>query len=93
MTSHLSQQRIVPTASCQGAAEEPGHASNDEHEVGNAANKHHHRIGPAHMARTQKDPKLSSTGLHEMRHEQIEAVPQCRDDDPNAKSPKHYFGE
>ena len=39
------------------------------------------------MARAQQRPKLSRPGLEEMGHEQIEAVPEYRDDDPNAKSP------
>jgi hypothetical protein len=40
------------------------------------------------MARPQQRPKLYGSGLEEMGYEQIETVPEHRDDDPSAKSPR-----
>jgi hypothetical protein len=68
--------------------EEPGHARNDEHEMPQAANHYHQRVRPTYATRMQKRPKLARSGLKEMRHEQIEAIPGYRDDNTDAKSPR-----
>ena len=53
-----------------------------------AFNHDYQSIRPADVACAHKKPKLYSSGLEEMSHEQIEAVPSCRYDDPDAIAPR-----
>jgi hypothetical protein len=78
---------LAPLLPARPQLKKPGHASDDEQEMGHAPNRHHHRLRPTNMARAQKRPKLYRPFLEEMSHEQIEAVPGRRYDDPNAKPP------
>ena len=53
----------------------------------NSAERHHHRVQPAHLARAQEGPKRECARLHEVGHEQIQAIPGRRDCSSRTKSP------
>ena len=63
-----------------------------------SADGHHHRFKVLDLARMQKRPNHDRTCLHEMRSEGLQTVPNSRDREARAKSPravaarKHHDG-
>jgi len=67
--------------------EESGDTSDDEQEVGEAAEQDGYPIWLADVTGVQRRPELDGSALDEMGDEEAEAVPGCGDDDSSAESP------
>jgi hypothetical protein len=67
--------------------EERGQASNDENEVPDGPECHHHGFGPPHLTGTHKKPECDCSRLYEVSHEEIKTVPDDPDRDARAKPP------
>ena len=82
-----SADELPPLSIFRRLMEERGHASNDENEVPDATECHHHGFGPPHLTGLHKKTECDRSRLHEVSHEEIKTVPYDPDRDARAKPP------
>jgi hypothetical protein len=84
---HSSPDELPPLVVPCPAIAERSQAGNDENDVRDSTDRHHHRFKSPHLARMNDRPKRQRPRLHEMRPKQIEAIPEDRDGNASAKPP------
>jgi hypothetical protein len=65
-----------------------GETGNDENQVPDSADGHHHRFKLVDLTRMQKGPNKNRTRLDEVRSEELQAVPSNRDCEARAIPPR-----